>query len=985
MSTSLTDHPLETSGPRESDKVLPQPANRVRVNERPGSRSCITLLVLWLALGSYARGASAGQGGSLSTGAANGHVADATGASLAGVVVALSSDGLLRPRSTRTDTEGRYRFPALPPGIYSFVLTHPDFQTAHTAAIRIDVGFTATIDVTMELESLTEHVSVVRSSPSIDRQSTAMATAFSADQLAQLPGARSMAAIFAATPSIQVTAFDVGGHTTALGVSSVAFGISGNNRPMVEGIDTTGVQATGFTFDYGSLDGVLVTTAAHTAEWPKPGVQSQFIAKSGGDRYHGSLYADYEHRAWQSFNIDADQIARGAPQGGGLEPRDANRLWSYHDLNGDIGGFIKTGRAWWYASLRHQDVAARYINFLAGPFRNRTTNYSGKATVQATPRNKIIGYAQVGRSRQPHRLEPSGLTGLTRTSAINQTVESTTNQSGLGWVAKVEWQAIPSDRLTIEARAGQFGSNRQERPNGLAPRVEDVGSSIVRGGNRNFEDRMRRDQFFASANYFVTRFGTHQLKGGVESYRTEQTENWIHGFPGDVLHVVRNGVPQAVYLLHTPSRSRAGVWAHGAYGNDVWRLSDRVTLNLGGRFDRYRLYLPAQEHLAGRFNPRTQTFAPVENIVDWNVFAPRLGFILDPSGDGRTVVKLSYSRYWENPGVATAFNANPNQSLWWQSHAWGDANGSGLWEPGEEGRPLENRGGVAIEQLDPDLQLPFVREARTAVEHELGTVMSIHAGLTWREEDQQYLRQNAARPFDAFTTPVRIPDPGRDGVVGTADDGPPIDGRELRADLVGGEAINIVRNVPNAGTRHWTLDVVGTRRLSRRWSLVAGVAHTWSRNQANNYFGQTVRQNFYPLTPNDLINTSSNGSHAFRMWNAKAYGIYLAPGGVQIAALVRHQSGQPFGRTFSTVLNYGSIRMLAEPIGTRRMDHVTLVDLKVERSFRVSADRLTMFVDLFNVLNTNPEQNISWVSGSFLQPLSIVPPRIARVGARFDW
>jgi hypothetical protein len=76
---------------------------------------------------------------------------------------------------------------------------------------------------------------------------------------------------------------------------------------------------------------------------------------------------------------------------------------------------------------------------------------------------------------------------------------------------------------------------------------------------------------------------------------------------------------------------------------------------------------------------------------------------------------------------------------------------------------------------------------------------------------------------------------------------------------------------------------------------------------------------------------------------------------------------------------------LAEPIGTRRMDHVTLVDLKVGKSFRLSAGRLTMFVDLFNVLNANPEQNISWVSGSFLQTLSIVPPRIARVGARFDW
>ena len=37
------------------------------------------------------------------------------------------------------------------------------------------------------------------------------------------------------------------------------------------------------------------------------------------------------------------------------------------------------------------------------------------------------------------------------------------------------------------------------------------------------------------------------------------------------------------------------------------------------------------------------------------------------------------------------------------------------------------------------------------------------------------------------------------------------------------------------------------------------------------------------------------------------------------------------------------------------------------------------------MFNANAELNISWVSGSFLQPLSIVPPRIARVGARFDW
>jgi hypothetical protein len=47
---------------------------------------------------------------------------------------------------------------------------------------------------------------------------------------------------------------------------------------------------------------------------------------------------------------------------------------------------------------------------------------------------------------------------------------------------------------------------------------------------------------------------------------------------------------------------------------------------------------------------------------------------------------------------------------------------------------------------------------------------------------------------------------------------------------------------------------------------------------------------------------------------------------------------------------------------------------------------VSAFVDVFNLLNANPEQNINWSSGSaFLQPLAIVPPRIARLGARLDW
>ena len=149
---------------------------------------CVVPLALCLACVLDGGVVSAGQGVSLSTGAIDGTVTDATGAALAGVMVALSSEALLQPRSASTGADGGYRFPALPPGDYTLGLTHTGFRSSRREAIRVDVGFTATIDVVMELETLSEQITVVRPSPTIDRTSTTVATTFTAEQLALCRG-----------------------------------------------------------------------------------------------------------------------------------------------------------------------------------------------------------------------------------------------------------------------------------------------------------------------------------------------------------------------------------------------------------------------------------------------------------------------------------------------------------------------------------------------------------------------------------------------------------------------------------------------------------------------------------------------------------------------------------------------------------------------------------------------------------------------------
>ncbi len=273
---------------------------------------------------------------------------------------------------------------------------------------------------------------------------------------------------------------------------------------------------------------------------------------------------------------------------------------------------------------------------------------------------------------------------------------------------------------------------------------------------------------------------------------------------------------------------------------------------------------------------------------------------------------------------------------------------------------LGSRGGVAVESLDPNLQLNSWRGRRVGRARAAPKV-GLRMAVIWRGERQGYMRQNVNRPLDAFTVPVTVGDPGSDGRVGTGDDGLAIHAFDLPFELVSRAPQNVVGNVHRAASHYWALDVAASRRFAGRWSLVAGFEHTWSRQQASGYFGQSVRNNALPLTPNDLVNAGPDGRHEFGTWSAKVHGTFEGPWGVRLTPLLRHQSGQPYGRTFTTTLAYGNVRLLAEPIGTRRMDNVTILDVRLEKGFRM------------------PEA-VAWPDSSTCSTCSTPTPSRSRVG-----
>jgi hypothetical protein len=820
----------------------------------------------------------------------------------------------------------------------------------------------------------------------LDLFATSRATRLTAEQLAFLPGPRSMGAIVATAPAVLMTRHDVGGNTALTPGPWSVHGVATHARPSVDGISIANFNPFGLTLDYGSLQHVWLGLGAYDPGQAGPGINVQILTKSGGNRYRGSVYAAMEHSRWQSRNVDATQIARGAAGSREVPATSANRLSGYHDVNADAGGFIRGDRVWWYGSMREQDASQLRVNFPVQPIEARAWNATGKLTGSVGSRDRVTLLAQGNVVRQPIRLDGFLFSGE---RAINESAESTTEQVSKGMIWKAEWNRDVKGRLFVQARVGQFLPSRSERPNGsgkASARLEDTATGLATGMNRDWKAELRRSQLTGSLSWLARAWGgTHLFEAGGEIVRDVSAEEWIRGYAGGVVHVLQNGAPRESYLFETPSRSESGQIWYAGYASDSWQATARLSLNAGVRFDRFRIFLPNQTHPSGTFNADPVSFPGVDHLIAWNVLAPRLGVSYGLDASASTVVKATYGLYWLPPSTDFGFAANPNARTWLTRYTWSDPNASGVWEPGEEGMLLERRGGAPSDRLEPGLRLPYMHETTLHIERAARRVV-VGTGIVWRGERQQSLAQASDRPFELFTIPVDRRDPGPDGREGTADDGSVVSLHDLPPN-VDGPAGPIIRNVDRSDSDFITWEVAAERQFSGRWALSASFAYTWNRDQANGYLNQPIRENAYPLTPNDLIHTDGRGRHVFGVWSAKAVATVQVPLQIHVTSLLRHQSGQPFGRTFQAQLPiYGTVRVLAEPIGTRRQDNVTIVDARIERPFRRQWGRISGFLEVSNLFNANPEQNVNWSSGnSFLRPLNIISPCIARIGMRFDW
>jgi hypothetical protein len=937
--------------------------------------AALTVLVLGMSTHAVAQTVSS------TTGAVNGTVTDSTKAVLPGVTVTLSGAAVMGVRTTVTDADGSYRFPSLAPGEYKLTFELSGFGPVTRAGINVALGFTATVNTEMTPGSISETITVSGASPVVDLQSTNVTTHFDADKLASLPGARDFWAVLAQAPAVSIGRMDVGGSGALTQQPYTAYGLTsagGVNRGMVEGIMVNEGAGGGgsdmYYTDYGSYAEIAVNAVGNTAEMPAPGVLSQLIAKSGGNAYHGTLYADYENDSMEAHNIDARQIASGVTGSSVVPAVDTNRLTEFRDFNVDLGGFIKKDRLWWYGAYRRTSTGQRYPTLVDDVQTTWVPVGTVKMTANLTGNQKLIGFYQHANKNQPDYLGAIQIAGGRATPAIMH-ADTVWNSRFPTDVWKVEYNSVLTNSLLLEVRVGAYKSLWARTGKSSAPRVEDIGNNFVSGGVYGIDFDRHRPQVNGALSYSRNGWGgNHNFKFGGEIMR-DGVSNPFKGFSnaGNALSLFNNTLPSQVYVYLSPSVSQSGVLSDAAYVNDTWQLNKRFTLNLGVRWDRQQAYLPAQQ------GPGGTSFAEVGNVITWaNNWGPRLGASYDLTGDAKTLVKASYGQFWLYPGADFASSINPNSATWYRQYRWtSDLNGNGVWDAGEEGALLGVSGGSTSTALDPRLQNTYTRQATTYLEREVAPNFGVRTGFVWNGRRQVRGTVNANRPLSGYTVPTTIRDPGPDGRAGTADDGSTFTAYNLAPEFLSLPPVNITTNLANTDSDYYTWEITGTRRETGRWSLLASFAETWS-HETN--FAQGAA-----FTPNALINTD-NGLNKFKTWQGKINATVRLLAGIRVTPIYRHQSGIPFGRTFVTALNYGNATVLAEPYNAERTPNVNVFDVRSEKVFTLGRSRITGFFDVYNLLNTNAEQDLTKSSGAaFLRPVAITPPRVARIGAKLQW
>jgi hypothetical protein len=240
-----------------------------------------------------------------STTSMRGEISDPGGAMIPGAVVSITNPKTGFVRQTTSDTTGQYQFVQIPPGAYDIKVEQTGFRVATRNAVELQVNTPATVNMSLEVGSVSETVNVVAEAPALNTVDASVGNAFTEMQVRQLPLlTRNVVELLSLQPGVTQSGEVLGAkrdqnNITLDGVDANDNQNSGINpvtNQSANGANANGVPGTsGFNsalpVPLDSVEAFRVTVSGVGANQGRSsGGQVTLITKSGSNTFHGSAY-----------------------------------------------------------------------------------------------------------------------------------------------------------------------------------------------------------------------------------------------------------------------------------------------------------------------------------------------------------------------------------------------------------------------------------------------------------------------------------------------------------------------------------------------------------------------------------------------------------------------------------------------------------------------------------------------------------------------
>jgi len=925
------------------------------------------------------------------TGVIRGVITDNEGHPLPGVTLTATGPSLIGTVSDVSKADGSFRLPVLPPGTYEVKAELSGFKTVRRGAIIVRVGMTVTINIQMEVTTIEEEITVTAPSPTIDVRSTKISNPVTTELLEHLPMNRSLTSIFSALPGAAGTIATYSGSIHGASAWGVTYEIDGVNA----NCPTTG----GFygTAQFDSIEEIEILSGGLPSQvGATGGAFVNIVTRSGGNSFHGQIQGFYTHKKLNEILFRDEQLSAMAIG----KPR-----FTIYDLDSSatLGGPIIKDKIWFFSTV---SFAPRKWLSLFIPTTIFGKKYDQYEYAQATWQPQLKLTAQLSKSLRFFLIANGWIFN-------NENYEDWARKSyDANFRQKNNWRITSTANLNWLISNNTFldlriGTVYYDYPITSKPDYDantcyrDIYTGYYWNGIQSWQSFMIRHTRIASARltHFLDDFlgGNHEFGAGLEyqwgfdryGYARTNPMNW-HYYNGNPYYY------RGYYNLTSPhpvfgdgrleftncGTAKGDSWKDlieyriAGYLQDSWTIKNRFTINAGIRLDHLKGWggeatstgiggLPfeigksLQPSLG--FNPFGPfKVEPIKGVVNFVEISPRIGLSYDLFGDGKTALKLSFSRYVEGMPVMWFSSVSPPVMAQYTFNWWDlNKNGTPDAPPTDKYEPTAGLGVFAkptVEYLkstvNKDIHPPLYYELTTAIQHELFKDFSVKLQYIykkgwdfygWALYDKAtgkfwYKYENAPDWWVPFTTivPAYGAFPEKQVTM-----------YFISLNSPWNNQFTLQMNIPEMKRNYHGLELIFDKRYSNGWSL--GGSIVLSRHRFFNTGGN----------PNQFTNGyGKDGTD--RPITLKSYGTLNLPLGFVGSFFYIFDSGSPWGRSVTVVppaawatankVQPWSYGVMLEETGTRRGPYYNKLDLRLEKELRLPYGKLGLFIDVYNAL-----------------------------------